>query len=366
MRLTHATQQGKHCPRIVISCQHHLMPTTAHVPAAEPGVHPLYLRLLSALLKQRGVLIDDLMRSLDPTAHVSDADVSVAALQILVPAAIQRSGSPWLGLELGAAAQAISHGPVGFAAAASGSLRQALDVAIRFIALRAPVLRLSAQRGARFTHLSIAENADLGVARRFVFEASAVMLVQLLESMAGRRLIDLRIELPWSEPAWSRHYAAYLSGERRFDARDLRMRFPNELLDAPCLSADPQAFELARQECERRLQAGAAERDLSSRLRRLLWQCEGRYPSAEASAAQFGVSLRMLYRGLAAAGSSFRELLDEARSDRAKRLLTESNEPVEAIAERLGYADASNFSRCFRRWTGTTPRAFRRTQGPPS
>ena len=38
---------------------------------------------------------------------------------------------------------------------------------------------------------------------------------------------------------------------------------------------------------------------------------------------------------------------------------------LEGIAERLGYADSSNFSRSFRRWSGVTPREFRlRTDEP--
>jgi AraC-like DNA-binding protein len=52
-------------------------------------------------------------------------------------------------------------------------------------------------------------------------------------------------------------------------------------------------------------------------------------------------------------------LLDEARQERACRLLRETDTPIHAIAERLGFADASNFSRCFRRWCGVTPRDFR-------
>mgnify|MGYP000420322806 CR=1 FL=1 len=33
----------------------------------------------------------------------------------------------------------------------------------------------------------------------------------------------------------------------------------------------------------------------------------------------------------------------------------------EAIAEELGYSDVANFTRAFRRWTGTTPASFRRS-----
>jgi AraC-like DNA-binding protein len=353
--------------RIVILCQHAEMQAVnpIEVPPAmspEPGIHPIYLRLLAVLLKQQGVKVERVLAEAGLSAEdllQGEAAIDVATLRALVDSALRHSGSPWLGLQLGAEAQAFSHGPVGFAAIASGSLLQALEVACRFIALRAPVLRLELRRGASHTRLIVHEQADLGTARRFVLEALLVMLERLLQSISGSSLVSVQHQLPWLEPPWSRNYAAYLAGRLSFAAPRLVSRFPNVVLDSACLSADPQAFELARLECERRLQSGAAERDLASRVRRQLWHCEGNYPDAETSAARLGMSLRSFYRSLAAAGCSYRGLLDEARCARAQRLLFESDATVAAISERLGYADPSNFSRCFRRWCGKTPREFR-------
>jgi len=327
----------------------------------EPAVHPHYLRLLAALLERRGLDPAELLAGsgLKPTLLAQDEPVDLHSLQGLAQAAVQQSGSPWLGLDFGASVQALHHGPVGYAAMASGSLRQALEVAARFLALRAPVLRLRLRRGVGGTSLSIEELGDLGGARRFVLEAVAVMLERLMQAVSARDLSGIVHELPWPEPVWSRHYAAYLAGTLRFGARGLRLRLPDHLLDSPCLGADPDAFAQASAECERRLAQGASERDLLSRLRRHLWRCEGSYPSAADSAQRFGISLRSFYRSLAASGCSYRSLLDEARCERARRLLAETDEPVARIAERLGYADSSNFSRCFRRWYGKTPSAWR-------
>jgi AraC-like DNA-binding protein len=37
--------------------------------------------------------------------------------------------------------------------------------------------------------------------------------------------------------------------------------------------------------------------------------------------------------------------------------------PLDAVAYRLGFQSAATFVRAFRRWTGTTPGAFRRALG---
>jgi AraC-like DNA-binding protein len=54
-------------------------------------------------------------------------------------------------------------------------------------------------------------------------------------------------------------------------------------------------------------------------------------------------------------------LLDHHRNELARGLLESTDLAVERIAERLGYADPSNFSRTFRRWNGVNPREFRRS-----
>ena len=77
------------------------------------------------------------------------------------------------------------------------------------------------------------------------------------------------------------------------------------------------------------------------------------------------MSARSLFRQLAASGTSYQFLLDEARYARARFLLDETDLSVAAIAERLGFADTSNFARTFRRLAGVTPVAFRRAQHPP-
>lgn len=326
-------------------------------------MHPVYLRLLANHLERRGIAAASVLVAAGlgpPAANVEEPTVTVAALQRAVEMAERISGSPWLGLEFGASVQAFSHGPLGLAAVASSSPRQALEVACRFIELRAPVLRLELRERDGALVLRVGSHVELGRARRFVAEALLVMLERILQAASARGLGGVEYALPWPEPSWSRHYRAFLAGSCRYSASVLALRIPAELADAPSLSADPEAFAFARGACEQRLALGAQERDLLARVRRRLWTCADDWPDASAMAAALGLSRRGFHRGLAEAGHGYRELLDEARFERAARLLRESTLPVETVALRLGYANASNFSRCFRRWCGEPPGAFRR------
>ena len=71
------------------------------------------------------------------------------------------------------------------------------------------------------------------------------------------------------------------------------------------------------------------------------------------------LSRRSLQRALYQEGSSYSEILAEVRMHRAAHWLDNTDKPVAEIAFDLGYTDASNFTRAFRRQYGTSPRAFR-------
>jgi AraC-like DNA-binding protein len=84
-------------------------------------------------------------------------------------------------------------------------------------------------------------------------------------------------------------------------------------------------------------------------------------PSAPTVASKLGLKPRTLHRLLAKQGTSFIRLLEAKRYDRAQQLLRDPAAPIQSIAWSLGYADASAFSRAFRRWSGITPNEWRKS-----
>ncbi len=137
------------------------------------------------------------------------------------------------------------------------------------------------------------------------------------------------------------------------------LAFPRHYLESPRLvplraTAQPSMSEL-RAMVRARPPRSMAELVLSTIHTQLL----NRQVSIDATAAQLHISTRSLQRQLMNEGTSFRELVDRARRDRAVALLVDSDEPVSDIGTSLGYEDTSHFTRAFRRWFGTTPSSFR-------
>lgn len=76
-------------------------------------------------------------------------------------------------------------------------------------------------------------------------------------------------------------------------------------------------------------------------------------------ASALGMNQRTLQHQLSKAGTSYQEILDDARSRLAQRYLKESGLSVGEIAELLRFSEASAFSRFFTRHAGTSPRRYR-------
>lgn len=86
-------------------------------------------------------------------------------------------------------------------------------------------------------------------------------------------------------------------------------------------------------------------------------------PAADAQRVSraLNTSLRSLQRRLAQEGTSFKEILDEARHQLAVRYVRDSELPLREITGRLGFSDPGNFARAFRRWEGVSPNRYRRS-----
>ena len=104
---------------------------------------------------------------------------------------------------------------------------------------------------------------------------------------------------------------------------------------------------------------GASSSELVQDVRERLQRRLARDATLDQIANDLRLSGRTLQRKLGEAGASFQGILTDVRMARAHSYLTETDDPVGAIATRLGYGDAANFRRAFRRWTGMPPGDFR-------
>ena len=79
----------------------------------------------------------------------------------------------------------------------------------------------------------------------------------------------------------------------------------------------------------------------------------------EYCAQKLHMTTRTLMRKLKDEGTSFQQLKDRVRRDKAMFFLGQQDVRINEVAEKVGYSDSAVFTRAFRNWTGLSPRKFR-------
>ena len=145
-----------------------------------------------------------------------------------------------------------------------------------------------------------------------------------------------------------------------FGADTNQIRFPAAMLDlALPAQANPPLADV--RQLTRSIVLKRRETPLVDRLSQMvLRDLNSRTIEQERFAREMGMSSRTMRRKLTEQGSSFQQVLDECRMRQAVfEFRVRPDLSISQIALRLGYAEHSNFTRAFHRWSGISPQAFR-------
>lgn len=321
-----------------------------------------YVHQLLELVQRWDVRAEVLLEGtgVDPLlVRIPATRVPFGAYRVIIRRAIELTGEEGLGFCMGLQMRASTHGFLGFAAMTAGTIREAIQLAVRFASTRSQALALTFDEAGDSAFLGIEERVPLEDTLEFVVSGLMVGLAYIGEGLTG---VPMRgsADVTFPEPRAFARFRHLVPGEVRFAQPVNRMIFPRAALDLRLVMADPVAARLAREQCERELDALGDAGDVAGRVRELLPREEGGYRALEDVAEHLHLSARTLKRQLAAHGTTFSDLLDAARRDRALLLLGGLDNTVESVAAQLGYSDTANFTRAFKRWTGRTPAAFRK------
>lgn len=337
--------------------------TMAAVDWLRPSIHPTYARILCVWLRQQGFDTATILNGTQLSWEQLLLDqrfISLAQMARLISRGISLTHQPWLGLAVGMATQASYHGPVGYAAMTAPDVRAMLQVITRFAPLRMQLLEYRYEERDDVCVMSAHERLDMRDCREYVLAANATVLFLLVLATTGEPLRQARVSFPFPAPLWVAHYESVFGSAVSFDADYYHVQLPRAFLDTPTITTDRQAHLQSLRDCERLMRDYEAGGAWTQRVRNRLLDCQAEFPNLEDMADAFAMSRRTLIRHLKQEGSSYQELLDDVRKEMAMWYLLQTALPVEQVAEQLGYADTSNFSRTFRRWFGMTPRDMRK------
>jgi AraC-like DNA-binding protein len=322
----------------------------------------LYLRHVAEQVRSLGADVSSwLGRSGLTEQQLDDAALVIRfeLLQRLVLDALQMTREPAFGLLVGQRLQANMHGILGYAALSSGSLRQALELFERFISLRFSLLSVALEKKGASLRVTLHEAQPLGEVQRPVLETVILTLKNLLDSISMGGCRVEQIAFPFEAPSYAQLAKELLGCDVRYRQTWAGFSLPQAVLDAPLRMADPIAFRDAAKILQQELERLSANASLAGRVRRLLLEHQGGFPSLQVTARLLHLTPRTLHRRLIDEETSFRELLEDVRHTLALEYLKSGRFGIEEIAYTLGYSDLANFRRAFKRWEGVAPSEYR-------
>lgn len=292
---------------------------------------------------------------LDPDGEVT-ARQEVAVVRNL----LARFGDePGLGVEAGRRYHISLYGSWGLALLSSGTLRQVIDVALRYLDLAFVFGQLSFEEGEQESRLIFDGSEVPPDVRPFLAERiiSGIQTIGRELYSVGVPATSVTFRHP-SPPDTARYHETF-GVEPDFDAPEDAIAFASVLLDFPLPQADDWTRNACEQLCRELLDRRHARTGTAGLVRDRLARNPGTLPDQATVAAELFISPRTLARRLSEEGTSFRALLDEVRRLLAEELLAHTDMSSEQVGTRLGYADSASFIRAFRRWNHCPPQEYR-------
>ena len=324
-----------------------------------------YIATLLKVLEPSGISSAQLLKN----TGVHDFDTKTALnltarqLDIASSNALELSKNNQLGLGIGSQISIASQGIFGYALMTSATTGDALKLLVRYNRGIMPSIGIELQQHEGELELWLRAAHLPQALQRFYTEVLFAAVVNNGSILLGRQVADLNVRFGYSPPPDLSQYQSIFGDEVGFNTVRSAMFFNNDNLDSPISTSNPIARDIFRRECDRLISRDSEGGMVSERVQQILLQAGSEFPTGAKVAGKLHMSESTLQRHLAKEGNRYQQLLDQVRYRLALEYLNGTNLPVAEIASLLGFSDATNFRRSFKRWSQTTPSAIRTSNG---
>ncbi|MCP3442839.1 AraC family transcriptional regulator [Bradyrhizobium sp. CCGUVB14] len=269
---------------------------------------------------------------------------------------------PGLGLKLVQSADTSVHPPSSLAAFYARDYRDGLHRIARFKRLCSPE-QPQVKEGKDECTVTIEWPYATSPEPSISTDVTFASLVELGRRGTGQHVTPKRVELVCARPN-SDVYQTYFDCPIRYGAARNVLVVKSADLDRPFPGHNQELLDILTPALASALGELQARSSIKEQVKVVLKRslASGR-PELSDVARDLGTSDRTLQRRITEEGSSFRELLVEARQELGRQLLSDRTTDIDEVACLLGYQDASSFYRAFRDWEGVTPSRWRELHG---
>jgi AraC-like DNA-binding protein len=290
--------------------------------------------------------------------------IPVAVFTELLEKSAEATGDDYFGLHFGEGFNPKSIGPLTYVVLNSPTILTAIENAVRYIRVHNQAAKLSfdidKERACLHSRVTVlaAENS------RHHNEFSIVGALNMLRLMAGSEWRPQEVQFVHRAPGDTSEHMRIFGAPVLFGCPTNVLVMEPEFVARQVPAADPRLYRILRRSVDRALQEMPEGDELIATLRSLIAESvRDGVPKLARIAKKMGLSPRTLQRQLMEHEMGFKGLVDDTRRHLALSYLRDRKNCLTQVAFLLGYSELSAFNRAFRRWTGSTPLAYRRRPG---
>lgn len=322
-----------------------------------------YLLLLRDTLRDGGTDTSRLLQvaGIDEALfNARDATLTAQEVNAFIAAARSLTGRDDLGFELGKRIKMNSHDLLGYGLMSCSNFDEFSRMTSRHYHLMVETWAMSFKRwhsGGESVYTPLIAMPPESL--RFYLEALALAHQNQIRLLLGDKTSGYDIYISMPEPAHIYRYLALAPARFHFEDSAIpgvRVVMGADLLDTPLALGDPEVVRQIDERCStlgQRLPRG--EVGWGEYLTMVLREARGEQVTLEDIAKRVKVSARTVDRHLKKEGLGFRELSDKVRFELACEMLSANAISISEVALKLGFSDAANFNRAFKRVVGTSP-----------
>lgn len=295
----------------------------------------------------------------NPRLASSGMRVSHDIMRLVWDRACQVTGDPSMPLRAASRFQPHSLHLLGFCLQSAGTLDELVKIVQRrfHVISTAAALRID-RSGSSYRITSVSEPTvnDEG------FEMFMAFLLKVFTALSPEPIAPRRIALrrrPANKLIADR-FRDYFGCPIEFGASDNSMEFNQALMFRQLPSANSEIRSHTEKLLDDYLASIGSSRFVTVVRSQILDLLNSDSVSEEAVAQRLNMSRSSLARRLREEGATYRNVYHSTQRRLAMQYLRDEELPISEIGFRLGFQDLSSFSRSFRRWSGESPREWRK------
>ena len=326
------------------------------------------LAVLAQVAGEEGVEVGPWLTGLGISrAQIDDAEIRVSYRQasLIIKRAQRAIPCSDIGLKVATHQSIGSFGIMGLAMMTARTFGEAIAIGVENAAVSGALMDVELEASGSGNVALIARPcfADPEILVFLCEELFASSLI-LARALVGAAFKPLLLELTYPAPRYAAQYRALFGCDLRFSASRNRVVIESRWLDMKLPTHHPISAQQALAICRGQAAQVKRQSEIVASVERIVRRRLAEHPTLGEVAHSLNLGERTLRRHLAAAGRVYREIHDQLRTERALELLSAGALSIADIGSEVGFSDAREFRRAFKRWTGASPTAMRQAQNP--